>query len=67
MILKKFVLRFSHRGKWQRAKTVGRQVGCKLSNEVRSMNPYDVEATDLHETTGRVTKNKHSISDLIEE
>lgn len=43
------------------------QEGCKLSNEVRGMNPYEAEATELRETTGRVTKGKHSMSDLFEE
>ena len=43
------------------------QEGCKLSNEARSMNSYEAEATELRETTGRVTKGKHSMSDLFEE
>ena len=44
-----------------------RQEGCKLSNEARSMNSYEAEATELRETTGRGTKGKHSMSDLFEE
>jgi hypothetical protein len=31
------------------------------------MNPYEAEAAELRETTGRVTKNKSSMSDLFEE
>src|SRR5262249_28629668 len=33
-----------------------RREGCKLHNEVRGMNPYEAEATELRETTGKVTK-----------
>ncbi len=46
----------------RRGKQLGRGVdhwreeGCKLSNEVEGMNPYEQEATELRERYGRVKK-----------
>jgi hypothetical protein len=44
-----------------------RQEGCKLSNEAVGMNPYETEATELWETTGRITKGEHTMPDLFED
>jgi hypothetical protein len=44
-----------------------RQEGCKLPNEVTDMNHYEAEATELRETTGRISKGRYSLSDLFEE
>src|SRR5262245_2821593 len=40
-----------------------RSEGCKLSNEVQGMNPYEAEATELRETTGKVSKHSNRMDD----
>jgi replication-associated recombination protein RarA len=56
----------------QKGRRMGRSVahwrteGCKLSNEVRGMNPYEAEATELRETTGKVSKSSHNMKDLFD-
>ena len=40
-----------------------RAEGCKLSNEAEGMNPYEAEATELRETTGKVTKDSNRMDE----